>query len=313
MLTLQEIYELGLKLGIENDPRGKAGVKRVLDEAKKTYEKLSKKEKEYFDAQSLHNPYADSRILTGNPKMKVKTLIAGIDLDGGELMLAKTLGANAAFVHHPEGRSLIDLDRVMDLQIDTLAESGVPVNLGHKSMQARMTEIRKAVHATNAFQNTQLAEALGLGFLCMHTMADNITETFVKNHLGKKSYHDLEEIIEKLLEIPEYHEAAKRGDGPIVFAGSPKARAGKVHVFMTGGTSPGDDIYEKLVHAGVGTIIEMHLSASAVKKAEKHGLNVIVAGHIASDSIGVNLILDQIEKKGTKVISLGGMIRIKRK
>jgi hypothetical protein len=42
-------------------------------------------------------------------------------------------------------------------------------------------------------------------------------------------------------------------------------------------------------------------------------VNVIVAGHISSDSIGMNLVLDKLERKGIKITPAGGFIRIRRK
>jgi hypothetical protein len=41
-------------------------------------------------------------------------------------------------------------------------------------------------------------------------------------------------------------------------------------------------------------------------------MNVVIAGHIASDSLGMNLFLDELEKQGIEVITCGGLMRIKR-
>lgn len=312
MLTAKQIYELALKMGIKNDPRGEKEVKKILADNKKEYKKLDKEKKKYADECSLFNPYSDSRLLTDDSDKKVKKLLVGIDMDLGELLLADKLGADMVWAHHPEGRGLLDLDKVMHLQIDTLFAAGIAENIADKSMAKRMGEIKKGIHAINAYKNIQAAEALGLAYICTHTMADNITETFVKDVLKKKKCKTLGDIKKALLSIPEYEEGAKRGDGPEIYAGSEKSRAGKVHVFMTGGTSPGDDVYEKLSHAGVGTLVDMHMSKTALEKAEKHGLNVVCAGHIPSDSIGMNIIADEVEKKGVKVIAVGGMIRVRR-
>jgi putative NIF3 family GTP cyclohydrolase 1 type 2 len=56
----------------------------------------------------------------------------------------------------------------------------------------------------------------------------------------------------------------------------------------------------------------MHMSEPHRLEAEKHHINVIVAGHMASDSLGVNLFLDELEKKGIKVVPMSGLIRVKR-
>jgi len=41
-------------------------------------------------------------------------------------------------------------------------------------------------------------------------------------------------------------------------------------------------------------------------------MNVVVAGHISSDSLGMNLFLDELEKKGVEVLTCGGLIRVNR-
>jgi len=43
----------------------------------------------------------------------------------------------------------------------------------------------------------------------------------------------------------------------------------------------------------VGTIVGMHMSQEHLKNAEKYNINVDIAGHIPSDNLGVNLLLDK--------------------
>ena len=48
------------------------------------------------------------------------------------------------------------------------------------------------------------------------------------------------------------------------------------------------------------------------KEAEAANINVIIAGHISSDSLGTNLFLDELEKKGIEIIPCSGLIRVSR-
>jgi len=58
----------------------------------------------------------------------------------------------------------------------------------------------------------------------------------------------------------------------------------------------------------------MHLSDEHRKKAEKHHLNVVIAGHISSDNLGINLMLDEVQKKNKlKVLTCSGFRRFTRK
>jgi hypothetical protein len=48
-------------------------------------------------------------------------------------------------------------------------------------------------------------------------------------------------------------------------------------------------------------------------KASEFHMNVVIAGHISSDSLGMNLFLDELEKKGVEIVPCSGLIRVKRK
>ena len=94
--------------------------------------------------------------------------------------------------------------------------------------------------------------------------------------------------------------------------GSKERRTGKIFVDMTGGTSGSEDAFAKLAQARIGTLVGMHMGEKHRKEAEKNHLNVVIAGHMSSDSLGMNLLLDELEKRGVEVISCSGLIRYKR-
>jgi hypothetical protein len=83
-------------------------------------------------------------------------------------------------------------------------------------------------------------------------------------------------------------------------------------VDMTGGTSGSEDAYEKLRIAGVGTLVVMHIGEKHRKEAEKNHINVVNAGHMASDSLGMNMILDEVARKGVEILPSAGLLRFSR-
>src|SRR3989338_741063 len=131
-MTIQDIYNLAIKLGITSDPRGKSGVEKSLMRVKKEFQELPKGKQADFDLESLTNPYADSRILFGDQKIKVKKILVGVDIGVGEVLLADRLGNfDLILGHHPHGGALSSLHEVMELQIDLLSTYGVPVNAAY--------------------------------------------------------------------------------------------------------------------------------------------------------------------------------------
>jgi len=314
MMTTQQIYDLAIKMGIEADLRGKEKVRRLLKRAKEQYEKLNKDEKEEFDMEKLTNPYSDARILTNNPNKKIKKVLAGISIDTSELLLAEKLGVDLAFAHHPEGKALAMLSDSMHLQAEVLnIKYGVPINVAQGVIREKISEVGRSVISGNYNKNVDAANILGIELMCVHTPIDNLVANFLYRKIEKEKLEYVSDVIKFLKNIPEYKEAIKLSAGPRLFAGSPENYAGKVALTeITGGTEGSAQIYEKLAQAGIGTIIAMHMSEEHKKEAEKSHINVVVAGHMSTDSLGTNLFLDEIEKKGIEVIPCSGLIRVKR-
>jgi hypothetical protein len=116
-----------------------------------------------------------------------------------------------------------------------------------------------------------------------------------------------------LEKIPEYQKAIEQKAGPKLFVGNRENYVGKlVLTEITGGTEGAVGIYEKMAQAGIGTIVGMHMAEDRKKEAEKNHINVVIAGHMSSDSLGMNLFLDQLEKRGIKIIPCSGLIRVSR-
>lgn len=317
-MTLQQLYELAQDLGIKADPRGESGVKRLLTRLKKEYTDLPLKKKKYFDRENLINPYTDSRILFGDPKMPVKKVMAGIDADASEVLLMDRLNEKGEKIdllisHHPSGHALASLDEVMDVQVDMFAMAGVPENVAYSLLEERKSNVKRRISPQNHGQAVDAARLLGVPLLALHTIWDNLGDNFMRDYLGKKKFDTVGEVLDYINEIPEFIESTKGKAGPFLAVGSPKSRAGKVIVNFTGGTNASKELYMELSKAGVGTLVEMHVPEDAVTELKKLHINVVDCGHMAADSIGANIFLDELEKRGVAVIPCSGLIRIKRK
>jgi len=330
-MNAKQIYELGVKLGINADPRGKTGVERWINLEKKKFEKTPEEEREFFDKERLKNPYADTRFYCGDPDKEVKTVLAGIDIEVPEIALINSLQqkTNSNFnqplankidliiTHHPQGRALAALDENMQMMADMMMTYGVPINIAEGVMRERMAKIKRVVAPENHYRSIDAAKMADYTMFNMHTPCDNLVFEFLQNLMenpptGEKP-ETLGEIIELLLQVPEYRVAALQGAGPVIFAGSPENRAGRiVAADITGGTSPAKEVYPELVRAGIGTTIGMHMNEESREEAIKNHLNIVIAGHLSSDSLGMNLYLDELEKQGIEIIPISGLIRVSR-
>jgi len=317
-LKLSDLYDICVKQGIAADARGVAEIERVLAEERKAFDKLEDAEKAFYDAEKLQNPYSDTRIACGDRDAEIRGLIVGIDMEASEVLLADRLREKGApidliFAHHPEGPGYANLHEVMYMQADLWAAQGVSIAAGDALIAPRAEEIRRRIMPVNHYRAIQAAELLGFATLSCHTPADNSVQKFVQGVLDEKAPATLKDVVTVLRDIPEYGDAAKKGYGPTIIVGEPSARPGRMVVDMTGGTEGPKDALDRLSAAGVGTLVGMHYSEEHKKHAEELKLNLVIAGHVSSDCLGMNLVLDEIEKRGPiEVICTSGMIRVKR-
>ncbi|ADL11949.1 hypothetical protein [Acetohalobium arabaticum] len=316
-MELEKIYELALELGIEADPRGKEEVERKLKEIREEYDEMDEEEKGEFDEAKLENPYSDTRILYGDQAREVESILVGIDIDVSEVLIADRLtekGRNIDLVmsHHPEGKALAALHQVMHMQEDILYEHGVPINVAEDIMAERIQEVERRLMPVNHNKTRDAARIFDIPLLSVHTPADNLVTEYLQSKIDKEKPDKVENVVQLLKEIPEYKEAVTEKAGPKVVVGSEDRRAGKVVVDMTGGTSGSKEAFKNLSQAGVGTLVCMHIGEEHRKKAEENHINVVIAGHMASDSIGLNLFLDRLEEKGIEIIPCSGLIRVVR-
>lgn len=320
MMTVKQIYDLAIKLGTQNDLRGPKAVKRVIRRAHEEYESLPKDRKDEFDQERLVNPYSDTRFFAKNPATPVKRILVGIDMDTEEVLLAKELSdmgrkIDLVLSHHPVGAALAGLHEVMHLQAEVMAGYGVPINIAEGLTHIRMSEVSRSVSPINHNRAVDAAMLLGFPLMCVHTASDNMVAMYLKRLINRnaKKLETVGDILKLLRAIPEYKAAAAMKAGIMLFAGSEGRFAGKIAVTeLTGGTEGSKDMYERLAQAGVGTIIGMHMKEDHKKEAEKFHINVIVAGHMSSDSLGMNLFLDELEKRGIDIVPCSGLIRVVR-
>jgi len=299
-MKLQEFYRTAVALGIEFDPRGPAWVKKALQRAREEYNMMTTEEKVWSGKEHTINPYDDTRVLNGSPDMEIKNkILVGIDIGSGEILVADKLRQRGKKIdlivaHHPEGKAYAKYHTVIQMQAEILHKFGIPINVADGILSEKIREVENRVLHTNIDRASDIAALLDIPFICIHTPADNAATTFLQRLADKEKPERLGDIMTLLKTIPEYKEALKRHHGPKILSGEPSQRAGKIFVDMIGGYETSIKIYEKLALAGIGTIITTCMSEEHRKEASENHVAVIAAGSIASDSLGVNLILDRI-------------------
>lgn len=262
-----------------------------------------------LEASNLKEIPADSGVIV--PGANIKKVVFGVDMEAAEMLIAKQIGADAVITHHPKGgKPMINLHVVMENQIDRMVTAGVPINKAQKALQERKEQVARASHVGNYDRAVSAAKVLEMPFMGIHSPADLLAERTVQEHLDKalagNDKATIKDVIDTLLQLPEY---AKTDAKPVVRVGSEKDYAGKVFVTMAGGTGGGAKVAKAYFEAGVGTLVVMHMPDDVIKAVKEQGIgNVIVAGHMASDSVGINKVIAYLESKGLEVIRFAGVI-----
>ncbi len=253
-------------------------------------------------------PYDTNIIVEGK---NIKKVLIGIDMETPELLLAQQLGYDCVVSHHPKADScIVDFAKVMDVQIDRMVKSGVPINKAQKALKKQKASVDLGTHPSNYDRVSSAARLMNMPYLNIHIPADFITEEIVQTRLDSafkdKQKTKLEDIIDELNAWKYYQGKIAQ---PVIRVGSKDDYAGKIEVLMAGGTNGGVDVYKSYFEAGVGTIIAMHVPENVQKAVIEQNIgNIIIAPHMPSDSIGLIEIANAWREQGIEVTCMSGIV-----
>lgn len=247
------------------------------------------------------------------PGDDVRRVIAGIDIDSGEMYAAKNMGYDCVLRHHPRGFRMASVGsmEVRD-HMAMMIKCGVPVNIAQKTAAPRGPRMNRHMHPNPLNNQPQFARFIGMAYVSIHTPADLIFEHALEDRMKALAEHigadrvRLGDIMTNLMEIPEL---SKTPVHPEIWIGDEESYAGRILVTMAGGGAPTIEEFTACINAGIGTIITMHIEDDILEALEKDGrCNLIVTGHYPSDSYGINRILDELEKRGVETERIGGIV-----
>lgn len=314
-MKITDLYKAACAIGMEMDPRGEAEVKTYLKNTRKKYDSMTEKEKQYYDTENLTNPYSDTRVNHDSGK-EIKTVMVGVDMEAAEIVLAdrlieKGMKIDAIIAHHPSGLGSAGFNDVMNMQSDIFNKFGVNISVAEDLIGKRITEVSERFMPANHYRATDAAKLLNISMMNMHTPCDNCVATHLQDRFDMEKPKTVGDIMDMLFEEPEYAGFAKISSPPVILTGNKSRRVHRVFVDMTGGTEGPKEIYKQLADKGVDTIVGMHFSGDHKKAISDAQLNCVIAGHISSDSLGINVMLDALMRKlGTfKVIEASGFMR----
>jgi putative NIF3 family GTP cyclohydrolase 1 type 2 len=241
----------------------------------------------------------------------ITKLMFGIDIGTAELLLARDLGCDAVIAHHPAGGTATrDFPRVLERQVELMVEHGVPEAAARRAADPMRNRALMSAHANNHDHVPSVARLLHMPFLNVHLPLDELGRRMmvaaINDHVATLN-HDLlaQDAIDALLTLVEFQSARTEIIVPVGGADRP---LGKLAVVHGAGTNGGADIATAYYTHGVDTVIYIHCAGDEVAKLRQRSTgNLIVSGHIASDLVGINPYVEQIEARGVEVIRMSGL------
>jgi hypothetical protein len=228
-----------------------------------------------------------------------------VDVSTSELILAKNIGCDVVIAHHPIGVSSMEFHRVFDRHTQFMIQNGVPDNEARNAVSRLKRRIQIRSHATIYKQIVDTAGILKMPLVNIHQPCDEFMRRIILEKIkDHKHHHKISDLLKLIDEIPEFNNAVSR---PIVALGSAKSNVGRIALVLAAGTNGGYPIAKLYYEHGVSTVIYLHIDPTDAAKLndEKIRGNLVILGHLAGDSIGLNALADKIESEGVETVRMG--------
>jgi hypothetical protein len=253
---------------------------------------------------------ADSCVLV--PGSGMRKVLFGIDIGAAELMLASQLGCDGVIAHHPAGGSATRrFAEVLTRQIELMIDHGVPQDAARAAAQPLISRSLMSGHAANADHVPSVARLLNMPLMNMHLPLDEIGRRImidvIDDHITSLDHApSVQDAIDALMTLPEFANADTRIMVPVGAVDNPLGHLAIVH---GAGTNGGARIAQTYFEHGIGTVLYIHCAGDEVARLRESGTegNLIVTGHIASDLLGINRYIAQIESRSVEIVRMSGL------
>jgi putative NIF3 family GTP cyclohydrolase 1 type 2 len=234
----------------------------------------------------------------------ISKVLIGIDIGTAELMLAKQLECDAVIAHHPIGVAAVNFYKVFDRHLDYMVEHGVPKKIARQAIEKLKERIETRNHADIYSNVAGAAKALAMPLVNIHQPCDEYMRQVILRAIKAGRTEYVSDIVKSLSKIPEFRHAATKVR---VRFGNQNNKAGHWALVVAAGTNGGFHIAKAYLQHGVSTVIYLHIDYGELTKMREEKLegNLVVMGHLAGDSIGLNGLAERLEDLGIETVRVG--------
>jgi hypothetical protein len=242
------------------------------------------------------------------PGRGIRRVLIGVDISAGELVFARQFGFDAVIAHHPIG--LVDAWQCFRTHVEHLTRAGVPGQEAEQAIAGRLEALQLRGQAENFDRLTSLACLLDMPLLNIHQPLDEVGRRILQEVMDDCSRHNpdvtLHEVAGAFAALPEFRASPTHVS---IAVGEPAARAGRMVMSHGAYTNGGFDIASAYYRHGVDTVAYIHIDPAELGRLKSAGAGqLLIAGHIASDAVGINVYIRALEALGIEVVRVSGAI-----
>ncbi len=244
------------------------------------------------------------------PGTRISHVLLGIDVGTSELFMARQLGYHAVIAHQPAGYAG-PFWEVYRLHVGQMVAAGVPREVAEEAVAGRIAGFEAAAQRENYDHVASVARLLETPFLNIHSPLDEvgrrIMQATVDEALAANPAATVADLRDALLRLPEF--AAARTQMQVAL-GAWDAPAGRTIVSHGAYTNGGYHVARAYLSHGVDTICCIHFPLEDAQRLAAEGVrgNILVMGHIAGDSVGINPYVARLRAEGLEVTTFSGVI-----
>ena len=253
---------------------------------------------------------ADSEIYV--PGDSIRRILVGIDIGSAELLIAKEQRYDAVIAHHPAGgRARLEGWKVFEKHMDQMKEAGIPEKDAREAIQKKIHNLEIETHSVNYDHVPSVARHLRMPFMNIHNPLDELgrrrVNEVIQRRLSAERDAAVADLMDSIRAIPEFQRASTEVK---LRHGALSNRAGRTVFSHAAYTNGGYEVARTYYRHGVDTVVYIHISEADLAKLRADGVgNLIVTGHTASDSVGINPFLAELRKRGVQVDAISGIVQ----
>lgn len=244
------------------------------------------------------------------PGTRISHVLLGIDVGSAELFMARQLGYHAVIAHHPAGYAGPYWE-VYRLHVQQMVTAGVRREVAEAAVAERIAGFQAAAQRENYDHVASVARLLETPFLNIHSPLDEVGRRIMQETVDKAVAANpaatVADLRDALLKLSPFAAARTEMQVPL---GGWEAQAGRIVVSHGAYTNGGYSVARAYFTHGVDTLCCIHFPREDAERLAAEGIrgNLLVMGHIAGDSVGINPYVARLRADGLEVTTFSGVI-----